>query len=56
MAKKKERNVADLINSGEIKNLADINWRKETHDWRNETAKEIIEKINDDTLKLGCSI
>lgn len=53
MAKKKqeERNIADLINSGEIKNLADINWRKETHSWRNETAKEIIENINDNTLK-----
>lgn len=53
MAKKKqeEKNVADLINSGEIKNLSDVNWRKETHDWRNETAREIIEKIDDDTLK-----
>ncbi|MDD2953718.1 MAG: hypothetical protein PHC95_11225 [Parabacteroides sp.] len=53
MAKKKqeERNIADLINSGEIKNLADINWRKETHSWRNEIAKEIIENINDNTLK-----
>lgn len=47
----KKRNIANLINSGEIKNLADIDWRKETHDWRRETVKEIIENINDDTLK-----
>lgn len=54
MAKKKqvvERNIADLINSGEIKNLADINWRKETDNWENNTAEKIIEKINDKTLK-----
>lgn len=54
MAKKKqvvERNIADLINSGEIKNLADINWRKETNNWENDTAEKIIEKINDKTLK-----
>lgn len=53
MAKKKqeERNIADLINSGEIKNLADVNWRKETCEWRNETARKIIDNIVDDTLK-----
>lgn len=53
MNKKKQvkHNVADLINNGSIINLADIDWRKETENWKNEIAKNIIDKIQDKTLK-----
>lgn len=53
MDKKKqaEYNVADLINDGSIINLADIDWKTETKGWNNETAKNIIDKIHDKTLK-----
>lgn len=53
MAKKKqiEENIAVLINTGKIKNLADVNWEKETHFWTNAIAREIIENIDDAILK-----
>ena len=49
--KQAECNVADLINYGSIINLADIDWKKETKGWDNETAKNIIDKIHDKKLK-----
>ena len=49
--KQAECNVADLINDGSIINLADIDWKKETKGWDNETAKNIIDKIHDKKLK-----
>lgn len=55
MATKKEQkksdNVADLINGGIIKNLADVNWEEATRCWNNDKAKEIIDKVNDRNLR-----
>ena len=43
--------VVDLINNGEIINLADIDWRKATKGWDKEIAKSIIDGVQDRTLK-----
>lgn len=60
MAKKQTRwvsteeriqNIADSINNGTVTNLADIDWRMATDGWQNETAKNIIDKIHDKTLR-----
>ena len=53
MGKKKQIGycVVDLINNGEIINLADIDWRKATKDWDKEAAKSIIDGVQDRTLK-----
>lgn len=49
--KQEECNVADLINSGKITNLADVVWRSATNEWDKDEAKTIIDKIEDRTLK-----
>lgn len=52
--KKKQKesvNVADLINGGIIKNLADVDWEEATRRWDNDKAKEIIDKVNDRNLR-----
>lgn len=53
MQNKKDKisKIAEMINSGKIKNLADVNWRKETNNWEKDKAKLIIDEINDRTLK-----
>lgn len=53
MSKKNQKNksLTSKINDGEIKNLADIEWRYETEQWDRNRAKNIIDSINERILK-----